>query len=417
MRVSDLMLSNSFLSNLNAQKTRMQELQQQLATSQKISQPSDDPAGTASLLKYNNDLNSSDVFKNNIAGSLSFVNQTTTTLENLQSDTANIITTLTQATNSANESSLANYADKIDQTIKAMLDAANSRFDGKYIFGGTDQAGSPFGFTSGGNYVEVKSNDISGQQVVKISSTVSQKINMTGTEIFGTIVKGSGNLDSGSATGSTASGQTKIYDAAGNEYDFITSYTKTGANTYNLTYDIKDSGGNSVFTSPPAAKKLAFDSSGNLKSIDGSSSLSFNIKVPSDNINFNFDAAQLDEKNQAASVSLSANQKNDIFNTLISIRDSIKAGNMPTQEQINEVTTFNNHLLDKLTENGNVTNQLNDMSNLIDNQKLEVQKLVSNIQDVDVAQASINLQNQDYLLQLSYKLSSMILPKSILDYL
>ena len=417
MRISDLMLSNSFLSNLSTQKTKMQELQQQLSTSQKISQPSDNPTGTASLLKYNSDINNSDVFKNNITGSLSFVNQTTTTLENLQSVTTNIITTLTQASNSANANSLSNFADKIDQAIQSMLDAANSRFNGEYILGGTDQSGSPFGFTYNGNYVETKTNDISGQKVVKISSTVSQKINMTGTEIFGTIVKGSGNLDSGSAVGNTASGQTKVYDAAGNEYDLVTNYTKTGTNAYDMTYDIKDSGGNSIFASPPAAKKLVFDSSGNLKSIDGSSSLSFNIKVPSNNINFNFDASLLDEKNQVSSLSLSANQKNDIFNTLIDIRNSIKAGKQPTQEQMDQVTNFNNHLLDKIAENGNVTNQLNDMSSLIDNQKLEVQKLVSNIQDVDVAQASIDLQNQDYLLQLSYKLSSMILPKSILDYL
>ena len=417
MRISDLMLSNSFLSNISTQKNRLQELQQQLATSQKISQPSDNPIGTASLLKYNNDLNANDIFKNNITGSLSFVNQTTTALENLQSDTASIITTLTQATNSANTGSLSNFADKIDQAIKAMLDTANSKFNGEYIFGGTDQSTSPFGYTSDGNYVEVKSSDISGQQVVKISSTVTQKINMTGAEIFSTIVKGSGNLDSGSVVGDTSSGQTKVYDAAGNEYDFITNYKKTGTGTYDLTYDIKDSNGNSVFTSPPAAKKLVFDTNGNLKSIDGSSSLSFSIKVPSNNINFNFDASQLDEKSQSASLSFSANQKNDIFNTLINIRNSLKNGNMPTQEQVDAVTNFNNHLLDKVAENGNTTNQLSDMNNLIDSQKLEIQKLVSNIQDVDTAQASIDLQNQDYLLQLSYKVSSMILPKSLLDYL
>ncbi len=160
-----------------------------------------------------------------------------------------------------------------------------------------------------------------------------------------------------------------------------------------------------------------FDTKGNLKSIDGSSSLSFSIKVPSNNINFNFDASQLDEKSQSASLSFSANQKNDIFNTLINIRNSLKNGNMPTQEQVDAVTNFNNHLLDKVAENGNTTNQLSDMNNLIDSQKLEIQKLVSNIQDVDTAQASIDLQNQDYLLQLSYKVSSMILPKSLLDYL
>ena len=37
--------------------------------------------------------------------------------------------------------------------------------------------------------------------------------------------------------------------------------------------------------------------------------------------------------------------------------------------------------------------------------------------EVDVAKAMIDLQMQDYLLQVSYELAAMILPKSILDFL
>jgi hypothetical protein len=37
--------------------------------------------------------------------------------------------------------------------------------------------------------------------------------------------------------------------------------------------------------------------------------------------------------------------------------------------------------------------------------------------EVDVVETMVDLEHQDYLLQLAYKTSSMILPKSLLDYL
>jgi flagellin-like hook-associated protein FlgL len=48
---------------------------------------------------------------------------------------------------------------------------------------------------------------------------------------------------------------------------------------------------------------------------------------------------------------------------------------------------------------------------------LTLQGLLSSEQDVDMARATVDLQAQDYSLQLSYKIASMILPKSLLDFL
>ena len=62
-------------------------------------------------------------------------------------------------------------------------------------------------------------------------------------------------------------------------------------------------------------------------------------------------------------------------------------------------------------------NQLNATSNVLNSQKLTLQGLLSQEQDVDIAQATVDLQAQDYSLQMSYKIASMILPKSLLDFL
>ena len=59
---------------------------------------------------------------------------------------------------------------------------------------------------------------------------------------------------------------------AGNQYNLNVTYTKTGANTYQMDYDIVDGVGASVFSTPPASQTLKFNAdSGQMESINGGS--------------------------------------------------------------------------------------------------------------------------------------------------
>ncbi len=418
MRVSDLMMSNNFLRNLNRNKSRLEELQSQLSTMKKINRPSDSPAGATKILRLNTQIGQSDLYARNITNSLAFIQETTFNMQNIQDKITEIMSTLTELGNVTNQENLDLFADQIDLALKSILDFANSKYDGKYVFGGTDFSTSPFGFTADGSAIEVKPGDISGKHNVKVGQNIFQKINITGTELFGTIITQSGNLDVNAAVGSVATNQVSIYDADGEQYTLTLNYTKTAANTYNLSYDITDSGGSSVYTTAPAPKQIVFNSTtGRIESIDGGSAAAFNISVPGQNINFNFDPLSLKETNAASSISMSANQDVDIFNTLMNIRDNLRNGIIPTATEENRVKAFNTHLLNKMSELGNVTNQLYASEELIANQKLLLDGLMSKEQDVDVAKAVMDIQTQDYLLQVAYKLSATVLPKSLLDYL
>lgn len=107
----------------------------------------------------------------------------------------------------------------------------------------------------------------------------------------------------------------------------------------------------------------------------------------------------------------------DIFNTLIRVRDSLRAGNKPLDADVAITEKFNKDLLNKITNSGDIINRLTSTEELLENQNLELKELLSKEKDVDVAQAVMDLQNQQYFLELSYKMSSMILPKSLLDYM
>jgi flagellin-like hook-associated protein FlgL len=97
---------------------------------------------------------------------------------------------------------------------------------------------------------------------------------------------------------------------------------------------------------------------------------------------------------------------------LISIRNDLRNGIVPSDSDVQAVKNFNLHVLDKLAEAGNLQNQMENTEELLSNQKNLLTSLASKENDVDIAEAILNLQNQDYMLQLAYKMSAMILPKS-----
>jgi flagellin-like hook-associated protein FlgL len=47
----------------------------------------------------------------------------------------------------------------------------------------------------------------------------------------------------------------------------------------------------------------------------------------------------------------------------------------------------------------------------------DFQEMISQDIDVDMPKLLIDLQNQQYILDMSYKMASMILPKSLMDFL
>lgn len=418
MRIADSMMSKSYLNSINDIKKNISKLNQEVSTQQKILAPSDSPTGIAKLLSLNKKVSEAETYISNVKEGSTFIQETINSMEAIQGQVSDAIVMLAEVSNESINSALSSYADKFDSILNSLISNANNEFGGKFIFGGTDFSGLPYGLSSDGNSVNVLVDDNSGKQSVKISANSSQAINVSGTELFGTIISQSGNIDSATAVGGTVNSTTKIYDADGNEYDLNLSFEKTAANTYDLTYDILDDTAASIFASAPAAVEAVFDATtGKLKTLGGSSKGTLHITSSADKIDFTLNMLDTTETASASSLSLEANQKRDIFSYLISVRNKLRSGQKPNDEEAVAIKNFNNHILDKLANSGNTLNQLTNTEEQLVNQKNLLVNLAAKENEVDVAEAIMDLQNQDYLLQLSYKLSAMILPKSLVDYL
>lgn len=418
MRISDLMISNNYLGNTNRIKDRISLLNRQILSGNKIEKPSDSPLGTSKLFKISDQLGQIESFQKNIQDSLSFLNETTFAMETIQSQVMDMVSKLTDLQNPINQGNLDLFADMIDNSLKIMLDTANSKSDGKYIFGGTDYSNKPYAISSDNQSYQVNT-DTSGKINVRVSQSVVQGINLPGSELFGTTVSSSGFFNRADAIGTITNSSSTVYDDLGNEYQLQTNYQKTANNTYEMTYDILDSGGITVFAAPPAAKTLVFNSSnGNLISVDGSTSnLSFDVNIPANRIRFNMNLKSLSENDSTTSLRLNANQKMDIFNMLKKISNDLRNGIIPDNEQLAAVENFNSRLTSKQSEVGNTINQISTLDNMLTQQSYNLQDLAQKENGVDVARAIIDLQNQDYLLQISQKLGATLLTQSLLNYI
>lgn len=415
MRVSDLLMNNSYLNNISSTKSKMDSLSQKIANQSNILKPSDSPIGTSKILRLSSKISSTDLHINNIQNSFGFVNETIRSMESIEGEISGLLVTLTEANNAINSNNLASYADQLDKVLDNILTAANSSYDGKYLFGGTSFSTKPFSLTSDRSAVINNSDDLSGVSKVNIGNGVNQKVNITGSELFGTIIKQNGAFDINAAVGDVQNVSTQISDAYGNKFDLNLSYEKITDDEYKLTYDIVDGSGTTVKTD---SLDLKFDSyTGNILSVEGKQQTGIEISSSTNKINFSLDFNSLKIDSAPSSLSLSANQEMNIFNTIIKVRDQLRNGLEPDAADVNSIKDFHSRLLNKMSDAGSIYNTLENTKSLLESQRVEIESMLSSEKDLDMAKAIIDMQNYDYLLQVSYKMSAMILPKSLLDFI
>ncbi|MFA8341704.1 MAG: flagellar hook-associated protein FlgL [Rhodothermaceae bacterium] len=407
MRVTDRALQDSYLITYRNTKDRLRKIQEQLTNQSKINRPSDDPLANSKIMRLNADLDSLEMYRGNIATSLATINTSINAMSGIQQQMDGLLTTLTSIENATAGSQLDTYADQIDNVLNSILDYANTENGGNYVFGGTNYKTKPFGYNAGQTAVEVKSSDVGGEQKINISQTSTQKINIDGEDLFQVVLKQLGNLND--TTDPQTTSQT-IYNADGTSSTLSLSFARDGANNYDLTYD--------TGSGPTVIQDLTFDATtGELQSISGNPPNGIRITDAANKLDFVYDPSNLKESGSATQLTMDVNQESDIFNTLISIRDGLRAGNRPNAKQVEMINGFNDHLIGKLSEAGNIKNRLDSTDELLENQKLDLTDLLSKEKDVDQAAAIIEMQTEEYNLNTIYRISSMVLPKSLLDYL
>lgn len=143
MRVTNNMLTQNLLKNLERANSKMVLIQNQLSSGQSITRPSDDPVGIETALRFKGTISSMEQWKSNAGEALTYMETTESILGNMTSMLHRIRELTVKGADGSNSlNDRAQIAKEIDQLTLQFRVVANSQVSGKYIFSGTliDQA-------------------------------------------------------------------------------------------------------------------------------------------------------------------------------------------------------------------------------------------------------------------------------------
>ena len=165
MRVTNRMLANNYLRNMNKNLTNMQTLNRQLSTGKEISRPSDNPYKTARSMQLNTDISTNKQYNENIKDTINWLDSTDQALYQATNTMQRIRELLVSSGNAAYGSDERN----------AIADEMNTNFDGKYIFGGTKASSKP---------VDIVTDAITGNKDIIFIDKEGNKVDLNSDDIY-----------------------------------------------------------------------------------------------------------------------------------------------------------------------------------------------------------------------------------------
>lgn len=144
MRVTQGMLSNNMLKNLQNSNANMSKYMDQLSTGKKINLPSDDPVVAMKGMNYRSQVLEIEQFQRNTSEVHNWMDNTDAALNTATQALQRLRELAVQASNDTNDAqereSIMREAEELKQHL---IDTAKTQVNGKYIFNGTDTNNPP----------------------------------------------------------------------------------------------------------------------------------------------------------------------------------------------------------------------------------------------------------------------------------
>ncbi|MNO47158.1 Flagellar hook-associated protein 3 [compost metagenome] len=181
MRVTGSMQNIQLLRNLRNINTSMTQGQQQLATGQRISKPSDDPVGLTYQMRYDTDLARSDEFLMNAQTGTEILK----TMDSLMQQASDVLKrartlTLQAANGTLDAQQRGTISSEIKQLKEQMVTIGNSTYNGRYLFNGQKTDQPPYT-----NATASSDKTDTGLFYLNVSPSVKVPVSITGEIIFG----------------------------------------------------------------------------------------------------------------------------------------------------------------------------------------------------------------------------------------
>jgi flagellar hook-associated protein 3 FlgL len=143
MRVTSNMMTDSLARYLTAQNEALYERQTIIASQKRINRPSDDPIGIGKVLDYRQTLSSIEQYGTNIQSGQERLEITEITLD-LVDELLQGIRAIAQTESGGTTESRQLTAEEVKDMFDQVLDLANSKLNGNYMFSGYQTQTAPF---------------------------------------------------------------------------------------------------------------------------------------------------------------------------------------------------------------------------------------------------------------------------------
>lgn len=171
----------ALMSSLQASQRNIQDLQRQIASGNKYTKLSDNPAAISRGMQLGSSLGANDRYMENTANAITMLRYSDSAMNNILDAAQSIRSLIIQAGDGALTSSeLSDISAQIEANRKIMLDNLNTRVAGQYIFGGTDTNIQPFIERSDGS-IEYQGTDERIRYAV--NSSLVGDVSFTGSDI------------------------------------------------------------------------------------------------------------------------------------------------------------------------------------------------------------------------------------------
>jgi len=187
MRITEGTIAYDFLFNINRTRDRINEAQGQLASGKRVMKVSDDPTATDSILRIQSSLDRNEQYSKNVSDAQGMLETAASTMDSITTLVQQTQEIMTQAVNGDQKSSMSALAESLDQIINEGVALANTEFNGKYIFGGTETKTPPYSLVTNPGPPATQTITYSGNNSpiqYMIGDGITQTVNITGQDVL-----------------------------------------------------------------------------------------------------------------------------------------------------------------------------------------------------------------------------------------
>ncbi|MCD6115741.1 flagellar hook-associated protein FlgL [bacterium] len=365
------MKSNFILSDINRTLTRMVKTQRDLSSGKRVHKPSDDPSGTAKIIRLQGQIARYGRYEKSVDDSRAWLTTTESSVNTLLDRISDVNSTLIQASNGTlGEIERKALGEHVKEILDHVADIANKDYGGKYIFGGTETNVRPY------------------SEVTEVDGEVFTSDNDN--PVYLDAIK----IKSGSVTVTDRSGGTTYTEGSDYTIDYedgsitvLSTGSMSGSTQYEISYETDE----------------AIDFKANPNGIDGKISREIDEDISMD-INISGDDV--------------FGGSSGLFKVL---KDAYMALERNDVEGINSARAEINSRIDSVTmvlgEVGAKINRLDTLSQRLATDITGFKEYISSVQDTDIAESLVHLQNDQTVYQAALKTGASIMQSNLLDYL